>query len=351
MKPAPVRFSPVDITASLQWSLSDELLDVAQKCGGKTQPVIDVLYADPTRPPTPASTGVLALWEFQASVAAQDLSAARALEPHLDAAAILEQAGIDFPTGSYWGVYAAEHPDHRLEARAHKDHFVLSGVKPWCSLAQEVSHAIITAHTPAGRRAFAVNVTDERLHGRIKVSHGAWVSRGLADVSSGPVSFDSVPAIPVGEPKWYLNRPGFALGGVGVAAIWFGGAVGLYRHLLASAQKRTPDPLATAWLGETERLLAGAGAHLYTAALLAEQNGLGWEEALRVRGNVAAVCERILSISGHSTGPGPLTMDADHARRCADLTVYIRQHHAARDDAALGEIVLNNNGKEAGGSQ
>jgi hypothetical protein len=35
-------------------------------------------------------------------------------------------------------------------------------------------------------------------------------------------------------------------------------------------------------------------------------------------------------------GPAPLAMDANHAKRVADLQLYIRQHHGEKDDASLG---------------
>jgi hypothetical protein len=59
-----------------------------------------------------------------------------------------------------------------------------------------------------------------------------------------------------------------------------------------------------------------------------------------VRGQVEALCRRVLDISGQAGGPQPLAFDEDHARRVADLGLYIRQHHAARDDAALGRLLL-----------
>ena len=36
----------------------------------------------------------------------------------------------------------------------------------------------------------------------------------------------------------------------------------------------------------------------------------------------------------------PLTSDETHARRVADLGVYVRQHHAERDLAAIGAATL-----------
>jgi hypothetical protein len=40
-------------------------------------------------------------------------------------------------------------------------------------------------------------------------------------------------------------------------------------------------------------------------------------------------------------GPGPLSRDAELARALADLALYVRQHHAERDHAALGERVVD----------
>jgi hypothetical protein len=42
---------------------------------------------------------------------------------------------------------------------------------------------------------------------------------------------------------------------------------------------------------------------------------------------------------GRALGAGPLSHDEAHSRRVADLTVYLRQHHAERDLAELGALV------------
>ena len=62
--------------------------------------------------------------------------------------------------------------------------------------------------------------------------------------------------------------------------------------------------------------------------------------ALRVRAVVAAGVERTIHQAGHALGPAPLAFDADHARRVADLGLYVRQHHGERDLAALGAQLL-----------
>jgi hypothetical protein len=44
---------------------------------------------------------------------------------------------------------------------------------------------------------------------------------------------------------------------------------------------------------------------------------------------------------GRALGAGPLGHDEAHSRRVADLTVYLRQHHAERDLAELGALVAD----------
>ena len=57
-----------------------------------------------------------------------------------------------------------------------------------------------------------------------------------------------------------------------------------------------------------------------------------------VRATVVAAAEEIVTRVGHALGPAPLALDAEHARRVADLQVFLRQHHAERDLAALGGL-------------
>ncbi len=54
---------------------------------------------------------------------------------------------------------------------------------------------------------------------------------------------------------------------------------------------------------------------------------------------VADAAETVLREVGHALGPAPLAFDEEYARRVADLTLYVRQHHAERDLAALAGMV------------
>ncbi|MER8026621.1 acyl-CoA dehydrogenase [Glutamicibacter protophormiae] len=324
------------------WPDASRLLRAAAECQGHPGPILRALEQAEEALPVPGAGATKQLWEFFASIAAVDLVAARTLEPHFDAAAILQQASMPWPAASTWGVFAAEGPGARLEASQVAGQWSLTGTKPWCSLAGQLTHALISAHTEQGRRLFMIELG----HPSAEVVDAEWASRGLSQVPSGPLHCQQTPAQPVGDAGWYLERPGFAVGGVGVAACWFGGAVGLFRHLFASARRRDPDQLALVWLGEADRLLASGASLLGWAAGLADREELGPREAAQTRGEIARICDRLIQLSGHATGPGPLAMDDEHARRVADLSIYIRQHHAARDDAALGRMILENHSKE-----
>lgn len=275
-----------------------------------------------------------------ATLGAVDLTIARVVEPHLDALAIFDQAGLRPGDGAY-GVYAAERPGlEPVRSAIEAGTTTVTGRKPWCSLAGGLDRALITATEGDERRLFDI---DLRAAGAEALS-GTWVSRGLTAVDSGDLQLDHVPATPVGEAGWYLTRPGFAWGGIGVAACWYGGAVGLARSMLVAAGRRDPDQIALAAIGEADRLLWAARSVLADAAACIDSGAAaGREGALladRARGVVADAAERILVLVGRSLGPAPLTFDEDHARRVADLTVYLRQHHAGRDDARAGSAVL-----------
>lgn len=292
--------------------------------------------------PLPGGGDTPALFELLSALGRSDLTAARVVEAHLDARAILGEAGLD-PQAGAWGVFAAEAPAVRLDAREVDGEFVLSGTKPWCSVAGVLDRALVTAHTAGGhRRLFEV---DLRAHG-VKVRSGEWVALGLQGVPSGSVDFTQVAASPVGADDWYLDRPGFAWGGVGVAACWLGGAEGLARRLWSAAHSanRDPDQIALMHLGAVDAQLFAARVVLADAGRrIDEGRAVGAEGKLlaaRTRIVVAEVVEDVLRRAAHSLGPAPLALEAEHARRVADLELYVRQHHAERDEASLGRRLL-----------
>lgn len=319
----------------------------AEKCESKVDAALDFARSLGRQLPFPGDGSTSALWSALATIGAVDLTVARAVEPHLDALAILKQAGVTDTSDigvneeSTWGVFAAEAPDLSLAA-AHVDgRWVLDGTKAWCSLAGSLTHALVTAFTgPSTRRLFAVSLRQAG----VVVEEGAWHARGLAAVESGNVAFSGAAAIPVGEDGWYLERPGFLWGAMGVAACWWGGAVGVARHAFAVSSVREPDQIAQMHLGALDLALYSSRIALAGAADAVDNEELSRSAATimstRTRSRVARDVDEVIDRVGHALGPAPLALDKEHARRVADLQLYVRQHHAERDYARLGSKVL-----------
>ncbi|WP_404434535.1 acyl-CoA dehydrogenase [Microbacterium lacus] len=298
------------------------------------------------------------LWELLAATAAVDVAAARMLEPHLDALSILRQAasafdhdsafdkdnvcdGVGADAESTWGVFAAEGAAGKtLVARHSADGWRLNGTKPWCSLATHLTHALVTASVDGGRQMFAVNLRDAG----VRPHAGPWVARGLQNVVSADVDFHDVPAIPVGDAGWYLQRPGFAWGGISVAACWWGAAAPLTDSLLGAAQSERADQVALVHLGTVDEAMWSARSVLVEAAGLIDDGGSAviGERLLanRVRGTVFSAATRALSEADAALGPLPLVADERHARRIADLHLYLRQHHGVRDTERIGRALV-----------
>jgi alkylation response protein AidB-like acyl-CoA dehydrogenase len=278
-------------------------------------------------------------WAVLAELAEEDLSLARLAEGHADALAILAELGEGPPpAGNRWGVWAAQPPGPGLLASSTADGWYLDGTKQYCSGAQSCTNVLVTAVAPDGTRLFAASTAD------LAPVPGSWPATGMAGSDTLDVGFDGIWAKPIGGPGSYTDRPGFAHGGAGVAACWYGGARGVGKTLLAAAAKRDIGPYALAHLGAVDIALGTAKTVLDQAAddIDADPDDRKQEgrlRALRVRAVIEATATEVMARVGRALGAGPLGHDEAHGRRVADLTVYLRQHHAERDLAALGALV------------
>ena len=289
--------------------------------------------------PLPGAGATGERWAGFAELAGEDLSLARLGEGHADAVAILAELGGPRPRpGCRWGVWAANPPGPNVTAVRRGGAWVLRGTKQYCSGARVCTHALVTAAAADGARLFAV--ATEGLEPRTD----SWPATGMAGSDTLDVGFPGIPAEPVGPPGGYTRRPGFSHGGAGVAACWYGGARAVARALLRTAAKGDAGPHALAHLGAVDIALRTARAALRQAADEIDADpgdlrGAGPPRALRVRALTETVATEVLTRTGRALGAGPLGHDEAHARAVADLTVYLRQHHAERDLARLGELV------------
>ncbi|CAM2146120.1 Acyl-CoA oxidase/dehydrogenase middle domain-containing protein [Pararobbsia alpina] len=293
--------------------------------------------------PRPAHGQTLARWRALSRVAQRDLGLVKLYEGHTDALAVLDELGSDIPTKSRWGVFAAEAPDFQARAmfddplsHASGSPVTLHGAKAWCSGAQALTHALITCRdNERGHRLVALALDQPG----VRISTSNWHAVGMAATASADMTFDHARGWVVGEPDAYLSRCGFWHGGAGIAACWYGGALRLAKAV-AAAVRRTPDAHRSAHLGAIDVALRGAASGLRDAAawIDAHSEEDAMHVVLRTRLLVEQAATSVIEHAGRSLGAGPLCRDADIARCMADLPVFLRQSHAERDLAMLGEL-------------
>lgn len=296
------------------------------------------------RLPLPASGRTLQRWQALAAVAQHDLSLAKLYEGHTDALAILsELGGARADNHHTWGTWAAEAPQGRTLIEVERDRNVrLQGKKCWCSGAADVDRGLLTAWFGDGSGPQLVSVAMDQTG--LSFDPSGWQAVGMAGSASIDVGFSGTAAELVGAAGDYLARPGFWHGGAGVAACWYGGALAL-GMALSDAVRASPasgrDAFRLAALGRIDASLQATAALLREAAQWIDSHPLADASALALRARLAAEAsaQLVLSEAGRALGAGAFCRDARFARMAADLPVFVRQSHAERDFAALGERV------------
>ncbi|AQT80579.1 acyl-CoA dehydrogenase [Mycolicibacterium litorale] len=289
--------------------------------------------------PLPGSGDTLCRWNRLAALCEVDVTAGRLAEAHTDAVAILaELGGPPARPGRLWGVWAAEAPDATVHARENGNSTSLSGTKAWCSGAGLCTDALVTARTASGARGlYAVDLSGPG----VAPLPSTWANAGMADSDTRWVNFTEVAAIPVGGADDYLRRAGFWHGAAGVGACWLGAARAVAAPLYRAVGQRNAGPHADAHLGAVDSALAAAQSLLAETAAQVDAAPRSNAEvaARRLRAVVETAVEVVIGRTARALGPAPLALDAEHARRVADLTMYVRQSHAEKDLAALGVLV------------
>lgn len=298
--------------------------------------------------PLPGSGQTLARWRVLAAVAAHDLSLVKLFEGHTDALAILAELGglPDAPAGSRWGTWCAEPPDARVmfEAAEGAHELRLNGTKAWCSGAASVTHAVVSGWNTEGEPCLAAVAMDQP---GVRVTGEGWHAVGMAASASVDVRFDNARALLIGRPGDYTRRPGFWQGGAGIAACWFGGALGIARRVRESTGPKA-DAHRLAHLGAIEVALGAAAALLRESAEWIDRHPRDNAQrvAMRVRLAVERAAEDVVHHAGRAVGAGPLCREPQFAHAMADLPVFLRQSHAERDLAALGQLNITKSTEE-----
>ncbi len=294
--------------------------------------------------PGSAAGATRARWSALAAMSAADVTLAKLGEAHADAMVILsELAGPADADPELWAVWAAA--PGSLRAQPTRSGWRLSGIKPWASGSTCCQRALITASAPDGQRLFAVDVAAPG----ISRTEPSWAGLAMTGTATATLALVDVAGDPVGEPGDYVGRPGFAHGGAGIAACWYGGAVGIAR-LLAERETGAPDPHRDAHLGVVHAALTRARSSLDRVAddidASPDSDATLWADTLRavVESTAVEVIDRV----GRALGPTPLALDRAHARRVADLGLFLRQSHGEADLARVGRAVAERGPAVAG---
>ncbi|MGY2438372.1 acyl-CoA dehydrogenase [Pseudomonas sp. SDO52101_S400] len=297
----------------------------------------EMVEAGLDRLPLPGSGRTLERWQRLSEVGGHDLGLCKLYEGHTDALAIIKQLGGSPTPGSTWGMWAAEPPQARVRISRSGQLVRLNGRKAWCSGAAVLSHALLTAWGEDDRQQLVAVALDQP---GVRVTDQGWQAVGMAATGSVEVLFDEVEAQAIGDPGDYLQRPGFWHGGIGIAACWYGAAREIGERLRQQCARRE-EPHALASLGAVDSALHAAAQVLRVSAMVIDSDPGADAELLarRVRAMVEHAAEQVIRETGRALGAGPFCKDPHFARLVADLPVYLRQSHAERDLAALGQLI------------
>lgn len=276
-------------------------------------------------------------WRALAAIGRADLSVARLAEGHVDARAILAELGGSelAPPRTLLGVWAAE--PGRLTATPTGGGWRLDGTKAWCSGSTALDSALVTATAPDGPRLFLVASAD--VHAR----PGSWRPMGMTATRSDTIELRGVTVDPdraIGGPDAYVRRSGFGHGGAGVAACWWGGALGVLDGLHCACAAGAGDPAA---LGRSAAVLAAAGQALAAGAAAIDASPhdepLAVDLAASLRIAVAHAARVALDATVEALGASGLCQHPEHSGRVADLLVYLGQHRDRPTAERLGAVL------------
>ncbi|GLY33174.1 hypothetical protein [Kineosporia sp. NBRC 101731] len=339
--------------------------DAADRVADAVRAVVQTLGAElPTGP-------LLPLWQTLAALGHADLTVGRLAEGHIDALRILHEAGCKPVPDAVYGVWASASGGTGLTATANAagtatanaagtatanaasttpadaasttpadaagTGWTVDGTMRFCSGAWFIDRALTVVSTDEGKVLVDIDVSSRHLT-RLD---DTWPSLGMDATRSVDIEVRGLPVpqdAAVGGPGFYLDRPGFTLGGAGVAAVWLGGAHGLL-HALLRNQTREANPHQLAHLGAMAVAISSADALLQSLTdppLSSPDQPLSLADMTAARTAVELAVLEVLARAPRVTGPNGLCRNGEIAHRLADLEIYVRQHHGEADYEQIG---------------
>ena len=273
-----------------------------------------------------------------ARLARVDLCLARLVEGHADAMRILDQAD-GTPRAGVYGVWASRSAGTGVRAVRKQHGWHLDGECRFASGVDVIDRALLPGWVDDRTHLlFDVAATE------VAADRSTWHTSAMDASRSFTVSVDAQAsgADVVGPPGFYLDRPGFAAGGLGVAAVWAGGARAVLEQVVGGLRRFTPTAHQLRRLGVMEQAVREAWSAVdATAHALPGLSGdrLVTETAW-ARTVVVTACDRVVDEASRVVGPGGLSGSPRLSRTLGDLTIYVRQHHLDLTLEALGRDAL-----------
>lgn len=287
------------------------------------------------------------LLEALVALGRTDIPLARLVEGHVDALRILAEAGREPTPDALYGVWASRSHGTGIRATPGNGGWDLEGTLRFASGAGVIDRALVPVWTGEDTHLLL-----DLPVARWDVDASQWATSAMAVSRSHTIRLTGTPApedAAVGGENWYLRRPGFFPGGVGVAAVWAGGAARLVDLVRRAVEGAPPQASRTVRLGRVRTELATALALVGTAGERLEEfadarrAGAGRDldadvrdASTEVRAGVAAAVLRLVEEARRIAGPAGLAHDRELLTALADLDLYVRQQNPDSDAAHLG---------------
>jgi alkylation response protein AidB-like acyl-CoA dehydrogenase len=276
-----------------------------------------------------------------------DIPLSRLTEGHVDAVRIHAEAGTAPSAGCLYGVWASRSRGTGIRARRSDGGWHLTGTLRFASGSGLLDRALVPVWLDDETSVLLdVPVSDW------PVDDSAWQTSAMRLSHSHTIHLDhDVPGdtvTQVGGEGFYLGRPGFFPGGVGVAAVWVGGAARVADLVRQHLGQSAPSPAMQLRLGHLRIELVAAAAVVEAAASrLAAAGGapaggeVGGDArtlATETRSVVGASVRRLLEQARTIAGPAGLAFDGPLTRAIDDLDLYVRQQSTDGDAFFLGGL-------------
>ncbi|CAN5127493.1 hypothetical protein BH18ACT9_BH18ACT9_07490 [soil metagenome] len=268
-----------------------------------------------------------------------DLVLARLVEGHADAMRILDQADEQIRPGVY-GVWARSSTGTSVTGQFREGRWALRGeLDSACGL-----HLIDRALVPVW-----VNEAHQLLDlplaaGIASGSTTSWRTDARDAIRPWTVQIDADASInaTVGPRDWFLDRAGFVVGGLGMAAVWAGGAQLVLDLVIEAAGSSNLGAAQLRLIGTVDQAVWEARTVLGQVASLAEDlsRAVLAVEIGRARMSAAQACERVVTGVDHLTGVGGLTPQLRLTRAMQDLRLCVRQYSVVPELEGRGRYLV-----------